>query len=80
MEKFQQVWLLLKNLGQTILVFFESILKFIANFYLNIIDYILNFFNLFFQFVANFWKYLNPSLFQNVVLGILIIYVFIAEM
>ena len=79
MEKFQQVWLLLKNLGQTILVFFESILKFIANFYLNIIDYILNFFNLFFQFVANFWKYLNPSLFQNVVLGILIIYVFIAE-
>ena len=79
MEKFQQVWLLLKNCEQTILVFFESILNFIANFYLNIIDYILNFFNLFFQFVANFWKHLNPSLFQNVVLGILIIYVFIAE-
>ena len=41
MEKFQQVWLLLKNWGQTILVFFESILNFIANI-LNIIDYILN--------------------------------------
>ena len=79
MEKFQQVWLLLKNFGQTILVFFESILKVIANFYLNIIDYILNFFNLFFQFVANFWEQFNPSLFQNVILGVLIIYVFIAE-
>ena len=79
MEKFQQVWLLLKNFEQTILVFFESILKFIANFSLNIIDYILNFFNLFFQFVANFWEKLNPSLFQNVILGSLVIFVFVAE-
>ena len=79
MEKFQQVWLLLKNFEQTILVFFESILKFIANFSLNIIDYILNFFNLFFQFVANFWEKLDPSLFQNVILGSLVIFVFVAE-
>ena len=39
----------------------------------------MNFFNLFFQFVANFWEKLDPSLFQNVILGSLVIFVFVAE-